>query len=106
MGAIGTSIAARLPGFGMHVAWWGPNPKPEIAFPRAESLLHLAQDCDVLVMAGRADESSRKLISASIIDAIGPKGFLINISRGFTVDEDAVSYTHLPRVKRPQAGAG
>lgn len=90
MGAIGKAIAARLPAFGMQIAWWGPNPKPEIAYPRAESVLALAKDCDVLIMAGRADASSRRLISAPVIDAIGPKGFLVNISRGFTVDEDAL----------------
>ncbi|MCC6919622.1 MAG: 2-hydroxyacid dehydrogenase [Alphaproteobacteria bacterium] len=90
MGAIGKSIAARLPGFGMKIAWWGPNAKPEIAYPRAESVLALARDCDVLIMAGRADASSRKLISAEVIEAIGPKGFLVNISRGFTVDEEAL----------------
>lgn len=90
MGAIGRSIAQRLPGFGVTVAWWGPNPKPDIAFPRAASILHLARDRDVIFMAGRADETSRGIISAEVIDAIGPKGYLINVSRGFTVDEDAL----------------
>lgn len=90
MGAIGQSIARRLPGFGMKVAWWGPNPKTDLPYPCAESVLALAKDTDVLIMAGRADETSRKLISAEVIEAIGPKGYLVNISRGFTVDEDAL----------------
>lgn len=91
MGAIGQSIAKRLPGFGIsHIAWWGPNPKPDIALPRVDSVLELARTTDVLFMAGRADETSRGLISAEVIEAIGPKGYLINVSRGFTVDEDAL----------------
>lgn len=90
MGAIGRSIAARLPGFGIAVSWWGPNPKPDLALPRAPSLLDLARDSDVLFMAGRADETSRGLISAEVIEALGPKGYLVNVSRGFTVDEDAL----------------
>lgn len=90
MGAIGQSIARRLPVFGVEIAWWGPNPKPDIALPRAESVLQLARDCDVLFMAGRADASSRGIISAEVIEALGPGGYLINVSRGFTVDEDAL----------------
>jgi lactate dehydrogenase-like 2-hydroxyacid dehydrogenase len=91
MGAIGKSIAQRLSGgFGMKVAWWGPNPKPDLPHRRADSLMALAKDSDVLIMAGRADETSRRLISAEVIEAIGPKGFFVNISRGFTVDEDTL----------------
>lgn len=90
MGAIGQSIARRLPGFGMEVAWWGPNAKPDLPYPRAATLLELARDCDALFVAVRADEGSRGLIDAGIIEAIGPKGYLVNVSRGFTVDEDAL----------------
>ncbi len=90
MGAIGLSIAQRLPPFGVQASWWGPNPKPEIGLPRADSVLQLAKECDVLFMAGRADETSRGIISAEVIQALGPGGYLINISRGFTVDEDAL----------------
>ncbi len=90
MGAIGKSIARRLPAFGVAVSWWGPNPKPELGLPRAASVLDLARDNDVLFMAGRADETSRGIISAEVIEALGPGGYLINVSRGFTVDEDAL----------------
>lgn len=90
MGAIGQSIARRLPPFGIAVSWWGPNPKPELDLPRADSVLQLAKDCDVLFMAARADETSRGIISAEVIRALGPGGYLINITRGFTVDEDAL----------------
>ena len=89
MGAIGQSIARRLPGFGIQqIAWWGPNPKPEITLPRVGSVLELAQQSDVIFMAGRADESSRGLFDRAVIEAIGPNGYLVNVSRGFTVDED------------------
>ncbi len=103
MGAIGRSIAKRLPPFGVAVSWWGPNPKPELGLPRADSVLDLARDCDVLFMAGRADETSRGIISAEVIEALGPNGYVINVSRGFTVDEDAL----IAALKaRKLAGAG
>lgn len=90
-GAIGQAIARRLPGFGMEPPmWWGPRAKPEITLPRAASLRELAETSDVLFVAARADDTSRNMISADIIEALGPKGYLVNVSRGSTVDEDAL----------------
>ena len=74
----------------MTVAWWGPSPKPELAWPRAESLLKLAEDSDILIVACRADASNRGLISREVIEALGPRGLLVNVSRGSVVDEDAL----------------
>lgn len=43
LGAIGSAIGRRLDrGFGASVVWWGPRPKAEAPWPRAESLLALA----------------------------------------------------------------
>ncbi len=90
-GAIGRSIAARLPGFGISsIAWHGPNAKPDAGPPRAETVLDLARDSDVLFVACRADESTKRIVSAEVIEALGPKGYLVNVSRGSTVDEDAL----------------
>ncbi|MFN3571921.1 MAG: 2-hydroxyacid dehydrogenase [Phenylobacterium sp.] len=90
MGHIGQACATRVEAFGMTVAWWGPNPKPELAWPRAESLLKLAEDSDILIVACRADASNRGLISREVIEALGPRGLLVNVSRGSVVDEDAL----------------
>lgn len=90
MGHIGQACATRVEAFGMTVAWWGPNPKPELAWPRAESLLKLSEDSDILIVACRADASNRGLISREVIDALGPRGLLVNVSRGSVVDEDAL----------------
>ena len=90
LGAIGLSVAERLQPFGCDIVWWGPRPKPEAAFRREESLLKLAQDSDVLILAHRADDSNRGLISKAIIEALGPQGVLVNIARGSAVDETAL----------------
>jgi phosphoglycerate dehydrogenase-like enzyme len=44
----------------------------------------------MLVVACRATEENRGLISEEIIDALGPEGLLVNVSRGQVVDEDAL----------------
>ena len=90
LGDIGAAVARRAAAFGLRVSWWGPREKPGAAWPRAASLLDLAGDSDILVVACRASEVTRGLISGEIIEALGPDGLLVNVSRGQVVDEDAL----------------
>src|SRR5690606_12743223 len=89
LGAIGESVARRAEALRMDVSWWGPREK-DARWPRANSLLELARNSDVLVVACRADEDNRGLISAEVIDALGPQGLLVNVARGQLVDEGAL----------------
>ncbi len=41
-------------------------------------------------MACKADETNRGLISAEVIQALGPSGLLVNVARGQLVDEAAL----------------
>lgn len=90
LGHIGQAVAVRVEAFGMQVAWWGPNPKPDARWPRADSLLDLARDSDILVVACRADASNRKAVDAEVIAAVGPRGLIVNVARGSIIDEDAL----------------
>lgn len=89
LGAIGQAIARRAQACRMAVSWWGPRDKPA-DWPRAASLLDLARASDILVVACKADETNRGLISAEIIQALGPSGLLVNVARGQLVDEAAL----------------
>lgn len=90
MGGIGQALARRCEALRMQVAWWGPRDKPDLAWPRAGSLMELARGSDVLVVACKADETNRGLISAEVIEAVGPQGLLVNVARGQLVDENAL----------------
>jgi len=90
LGAIGEATARRAETFGLKIAWWGPNEKPDALWPRAESLLALAEASDILIVAARAGEANRGLIDRAVIDALGPHGLLVNVARGQLVDEDAL----------------
>jgi len=90
LGAIGEEVARRAAAFGLTVEWWGPNEKPDAAWPRAESLLALARASDILVVAARADEGNRGLIDRAVIEAVGPHGLIVNVARGQLVDEAAL----------------
>uniref|UniRef100_UPI002631A41B 2-hydroxyacid dehydrogenase n=1 Tax=uncultured Brevundimonas sp. TaxID=213418 RepID=UPI002631A41B len=89
LGHIGEAVARRAGALRMPVSWWGPRDK-DAAWPRAASLLELARDSDILVVACRADDDNAGLISREVIEALGPAGLLVNVARGQLVDEDAL----------------
>lgn len=90
MGSIGIAVAERAQAMRMQVSWWGPRDKPALPWPRADSLEALARQSDILLVAARADESNRKMISAAVMEALGPDGLLVNVARGQLVDEEAL----------------
>ena len=50
----------------------------------------MAADCEFLVLTCIGGQATKNIVNAEILQALGPKGFLINVSRGSTVDEDAL----------------
>lgn len=90
LGRIGSAIAIRLASHELETRWWGPHPKPDCKLVRAESLLALAEWCDILVVASRAVAANRHQINAEVLAALGSKGVLVNVSRGLLVDEQAL----------------
>lgn len=89
LGAIGAAVARRAETFRMDVSWWGPRPKAA-EWPRTDSLSALAEANDILVVACKADETNRGLISREVLQALGPDGLLVNVARGQLIDEDAL----------------
>jgi hydroxypyruvate reductase len=90
LGSIGAAVARRADVMRMEVRWWGPNPKPDVAWPRMEDLTDLAAWSNILVVAARAHADNEKMISAEVIEALGTDGLLVNVARGQVVDEDAL----------------
>ena len=90
LGAIGAASARRAQAFDLKVAWWGPRPKPSSPWPRMDSLLDLAAWSDILLVACRANAENRGMISGEVIEAVGPRGMIVNVARGSVVDEEAL----------------
>lgn len=88
LGRIGSALAERATAMRMSVSWWGPRRKPS-PWRRASNLVELANGSDYLVVAARLNENV-ELISREVIEAIGPEGYLVNVSRGRLVDETAL----------------
>ena len=90
MGAIGKAIGVRAEAFGLNVIWSGPNPKPDIIWPRVETVLELARQSDILMLACPLTEATRGIVSGEVLAALGSEGVPINVARGGVVDEAAL----------------
>jgi hydroxypyruvate reductase len=90
MGRIGKAIAHRAEAFGMTIAYTARSAKPELPHRFCASAAELAAISDFLVVITPGGAGTRKLIDAAVLEALGPKGILVNVARGSVVDEAAL----------------
>ena len=91
LGAIGARVATRAAAFDMEIAYHNRRRRDDVPWRYIETPMALAQWCDYLVVACRADESNRHLVNAAMLEALGSRGHLVNIARGSVVDEAALA---------------
>jgi hydroxypyruvate reductase len=103
LGRIGQAIARRALGFDMDIRYHSRRPVDGVAFRHEPSLVALAEWCDFLVVIVSGGPATKHLVSAEVIRALGPDGYLVNVSRGTVVDEAALVDA---LVNRRIAGAG
>lgn len=90
LGRIGQVIARRAGGFDMELRYHNRRPRKDVDWHYEPSLIELAHWADILVIAAVGGDETRGLINRAVMDALGPQGILINISRGSVVDERAL----------------
>jgi lactate dehydrogenase-like 2-hydroxyacid dehydrogenase len=90
LGRIGQAIAKRCEAMGMAIGYYGRSRKQGITYDYFADLVELAKWADVLVVATPGGAETEGLVSAEVIDALGPSGSFINIARGSVVDEAAL----------------
>ncbi len=88
-GRIGEAIAKRAEAFGMKIRYHNRNRKStsHAYDPDPDTL---ARNSSVLLVATPGGKATEKLVGAKLLDALGPKGYLVNISRGSVIDEAAL----------------
>lgn len=89
MGRIGQAIAKRCEAFGLTILYQGPRRK-DVPYQYYEDVHDLAADSDFLIAACPGGKATAGLIDARVLEALGPRGILVNISRGSVVDENAL----------------
>ncbi|MEZ0307876.1 MAG: 2-hydroxyacid dehydrogenase [Ramlibacter sp.] len=90
LGRIGQAIAKRAIGFDMDIRYHSRKPVAGVAFRHEPSLVELAKWCDFLIVIVSGGPATRHLVSAEVINALGPNSYLVNVSRGSVVDEAAL----------------
>jgi hydroxypyruvate reductase len=89
MGAIGQKIAARAAAFDMDVAYYSRS-RHDVPWRYVASLEALVEWCSVLMIAVRAGADTHHVIDAEMLRKLGPEGYLVNISRGSVIDQQAL----------------
>ncbi|OUM03280.1 2-hydroxyacid dehydrogenase [Variovorax sp. JS1663] len=90
IGRIGQAIAHRARAFGMSIAYTARSPRAGVEGSYHPDAVALAEAVDFLVVITPGGAGTRGLIDARVLEALGPKGYLINVARGSVVDEPAL----------------
>jgi len=90
LGRIGKAIARRLEASRVNVVYHGRKPQGDVTYRYYPNLLDMARDIDVLMAVTPGGPSTRNLIDAKVLEALGRNGILINVSRGSVVDQPAL----------------
>ncbi|MDQ0137695.1 lactate dehydrogenase-like 2-hydroxyacid dehydrogenase [Neorhizobium galegae] len=91
LGRIGYEVAKRLVGFDMEILYCNRNHREVPAgWTYVESARALAEQCDVLFVTLTGGAATRHIVDKDVIDALGPSGGLVNVSRASNTEEAAL----------------
>lgn len=91
LGRIGFEVGKRLAGFDMNIAYSDIAAKDYAAdWTFVRDPVALAQTADFLFVTLAASAETRHIVGSSVIEAVGPDGMIINISRASNIDEEAL----------------
>jgi lactate dehydrogenase-like 2-hydroxyacid dehydrogenase len=90
LGRIGKVIARRCEAFDCSILYHGRNPQDGVAYRYYADLVEMARDADFLCAICPGGEATRNIVNRPVLEALGPKGILVNVARGSVVDADAL----------------
>jgi lactate dehydrogenase-like 2-hydroxyacid dehydrogenase len=89
LGRIGKALAKRLEALNMKISYHNRK-KQDLPYTYYPELQAMAGEVDFLVAAAAGGEGTRELVSRKVLEALGPGGIFVNVSRGSVVDEKAL----------------
>lgn len=89
-GRIGATVARRLTGFDVELGYFARAARSDSPHRFFGSLTELAEWSDLLIVTLAGGAATQNLIDAGVLRALGPEGWLVNVSRGSTVHEPAL----------------
>lgn len=89
-GRIGHEVAKRAAAFDTEVGYSDLQKNEGSSYTYFTSPTALAGWADVLIVTVSGGAATHHIVNAEVIEALGPTGIVINVSRGSTVDENAL----------------
>lgn len=90
LGRIGSAVAHRAAAFDMEISYTDRGPIQGARYTFVDGIHELARNSDFLVVCAPGGNATKNLVDASVLEALGKSGYLVNIARGTVVDEDAL----------------
>lgn len=89
LGTIGAAIARRAEAFGLRLAYHSRR-RRDSPLDYEPTLMGLAERSDILMVVVPGGAATKGMVDAEVLDALGPRGLLVNVARGSVVDEGAL----------------
>ena len=118
LGRIGSAVARRAAAFDMKIYYYDEFVTND-SYVKCDSLTDLASKVEFLVICAAATPENHNIVDEDVINALGRKGYLINVARGSLVDEEVLAdyvkrglikgaaldvFVHEPKVPKPFRG--
>ena len=91
LGTIGKKIAQRALGFEVEVGYHNRSARADVPYRYFADLTALATWADFLVVATPGGAGTQHLVNAAVLEALGPRGVVVNIARGSVIDTAALA---------------
>ena len=90
LGRIGKAIARRIEAFGVPISYFGRSKQADVSYKFYDDIVAMARNVDTLIVVTPGGGGTQNLIDATVMNALGSRGVIINVSRGSVVDEAAL----------------
>jgi lactate dehydrogenase-like 2-hydroxyacid dehydrogenase len=90
LGRIGIAIARRLEAMRVPVVYHNRHKRDDVPYQHYPDVKTMASEVDTLIVVLPGGPATSNLIDASVLQALGSRGILINVGRGSVVDEPAL----------------
>ncbi|HKY81981.1 MAG TPA: NAD(P)-dependent oxidoreductase, partial [Sphingobium sp.] len=86
LGRIGRAIARRLEPVAGEILYHNRRPAEGAPYRYVSDPIRFAGESDVIMVATSGGPEARGLVDAAMLEALGPQGVIVNISRGSVID--------------------
>lgn len=91
LGKIGKRIAEKAKQFGLSILYHGRKAQ-NVPYQYYDNIIDMAKKSDYLIASCTGSDETKNIVNIDILNALGKNSYLINVSRGSTVNENDLIY--------------